>query len=120
MAAASIRRGRWHTNTREMSEAHQHEAHTSHTQAMAIRAHTEAIVVIEAVFQAPMFWLNAAAFINACGPSHTLSKSPRRMSPEPRRGQSSALCTQRLVGRVRAERCCWRSTIEMRRNCGSG
>jgi hypothetical protein len=32
-----------------------------------------------------MFALNADAKQNACEPSHTLSKSPRRMSPEPRR-----------------------------------
>ncbi len=43
------------------------------------------IVVIDAVFQAPMFALNAVASLNACGPSRTLAKSPRRISPEPRR-----------------------------------
>jgi hypothetical protein len=43
------------------------------------------IVVIAAVFQAPMFWLNAVAPENACEPSQTLSKSPNRISPEPRR-----------------------------------
>jgi hypothetical protein len=48
------------------------------------RAHTKLIVVIEAVFQAAMFALNAAAPLNAYKPSHTLSKSPRRRSPEPR------------------------------------
>ena len=63
------------------------------------RAHTKLIVVIEAVFQAPMFALNAAAFINACEPSHIVSKSPRRMSPEPRR---SVQYTQGQLGeRVR-------------------
>jgi hypothetical protein len=36
-------------------------------------------------FQLARFWLNADAKLNACGPSHTLAKSPRRMSPEPRR-----------------------------------
>jgi hypothetical protein len=47
------------------------------------RAHTLAIVVIEAVFQAPMFALNAIALSNACGPSHMLSNGS--MNPEPRR-----------------------------------
>jgi hypothetical protein len=61
-----------------------HPTHTPHTQAMAMRAHTLAIVVTAAVFQAPMFALNAVAPENACEPSHTLSKSPRRISPKPR------------------------------------
>jgi hypothetical protein len=39
------------------------------------RAHTLYIVVTEAVFQAPMLALNAVAQLNACEPSHTLSKS---------------------------------------------
>ena len=40
---------------------------------MALRAHTESIVVIEAVFQAPMSALNADAEENACEPSGTLA-----------------------------------------------
>ncbi len=59
--------------------------------------------------------LNAAAFVNACEPSHRLSKSPRRMSPEPRRSRSvhgsrsvqSAECVRSDV-----------LALEMRRNCG--
>jgi hypothetical protein len=65
-----------------------------------MRAHTEAMFAILAVFQAPMFAWNADAPLNACGPSHTLSKSPRRMSPD---GPIIALCTQRPARRVRAE-----------------
>jgi hypothetical protein len=49
------------------------------------RGHTLAIVVIEAVFHAAMFVLNAVASLNACGPSGTLAKSPHCISPEPRR-----------------------------------
>ncbi len=44
-----------------------------HTQAMAMRAHTLAIVVIDAVFQAAMFALKPDAYLNACEPSRTLS-----------------------------------------------
>jgi hypothetical protein len=47
------------------------------------RAHTEAIVVIEAVFQAAMFALNTVDVKNACEPLRTLSKSPRSISPSP-------------------------------------
>jgi hypothetical protein len=54
-----------------------HEARTSKTEAR--KGHTLAIVVIEAVFQAPMFALNIIAPLNACGPSHTLSKSLRTL-----------------------------------------
>jgi hypothetical protein len=53
-------------------------AHTPHA-GDGQRAHTVYIVVIEAVFQDPMFALNAAAEQNACEPSHTLSKSLRTL-----------------------------------------
>jgi hypothetical protein len=68
--------------------------HTLRTRWRWQRAHTDSIVVIEAVFQAPMFALNAVAKANACEPSHTLSKSPRRISPEPRRVRSVHHCAR--------------------------
>jgi hypothetical protein len=40
-----------------------------------MRAHTLAIVVIEAVFHAPMSALKALPPLNTCEPSHMLSKS---------------------------------------------
>jgi hypothetical protein len=49
--------------------------HTRHTNGRWRRANTLAIVVIEAVFQAPMFALNAVATANACEPKRALSKS---------------------------------------------
>ncbi len=49
--------------------------HTLRTPWRWQRAHTLAIVVIEAVFQAPMSPLNTVASLNACEPSHTLAAS---------------------------------------------
>ncbi len=53
-----------------------------------------AIVVIEAVFQAPMFALKAVAPLNACEPSHTLAKSLRtivcaKYAPEMRKARKN-------------------------------
>jgi hypothetical protein len=66
---------------------------------MAMRAYTEAIVVIEAVFQAAMSWLNAIAPLNACEPSHTLSKSLRtiedaKYAPEMREARRNERSTE--------------------------
>ncbi len=67
-------------------------------------AHTLAIVVIDAVFQDPMFALNAVASLNACGPSRTLAKSPRRISPEPRQSvQCMARASVQWVKCVRSD-----------------
>jgi hypothetical protein len=63
-----------------------------------------------------MFALNAAAEENACEPSRTLSQSPHSISPP---------LTISLVhgdaassGPSACGAMCWRSTVEMRRNCG--
>jgi hypothetical protein len=58
-----------------------------------------------------MFALNAAAFMNACEPSHALSKSPRRMSPD---GQCS---TRRVNWASGCGEMRWPSTIEMQAVC---
>jgi hypothetical protein len=102
---ASIGSGRWRIGH---TAPHAKPRHPHRTLRRWQRAHTVDIVVIAAVFQDPMFALNALAFINACGPSHPLSKSPRRISPEPRRVRSvgqvgASLCTPRPESRVRAE-----------------
>ncbi len=83
-----------------------------------------------------MFALNAFASKKACEPNRALSKSlhtieyakyapemsatrSQRALAELRPGsQSSVLCTMRPVSGPSAQRCCWRSTIEMRRSCG--
>jgi hypothetical protein len=54
-----------------------------------------------------MFALNADANENACEPSHALAKSPRRMSPEPRRSRSVHHCARSVQ---RAE--CVRSEVQ--------
>jgi hypothetical protein len=79
-------------------------------------SNAEKKVVTRSTFHAPMFALNAVAPLNACKPSHALSKSPRRMSPEPRRVSSvhRARSVQRAYRACGAMRGC--STVEMRRN----
>jgi hypothetical protein len=77
-------------------------------------AHTLLISVIPAVFHAPMFALNTDAPLNACEPSHALSKSPRRMSPD---GQCS---TRRVNWASGCGAMCWPSTIEMQGNRKNG
>jgi hypothetical protein len=71
---------------RPQPTACQAKAPTPHTRAMAMRAHTLAIVVIEAVFQAPMFALKAVAPLNACEPNH----APSPHEPEGRLGECRA------------------------------
>jgi hypothetical protein len=56
--------------------------HTLRKQRQGQREQTLAMFAILAVFQAPMFALNAVAPLNACKPSHARSMSPRSMSPE--------------------------------------
>jgi hypothetical protein len=92
------------------------ESKPSHTRPTLKRwqlEHTLAIVVIEAVFHAPMFALNAAAEESACEPSHTLAKSPHCMKPEPRRSDQrivhrsvlSAECVRSDAAGARPSRC---------------
>ena len=76
------------------------------------RAHTLAIFAIEAVFHAPMSALKAVAPLNACEPSHIVSKSPRRMSLSPD-GQCS---TRRVNWASACGAMRWPSTIEMQGN----
>jgi hypothetical protein len=71
-AAGSIGRGRRH---RGNAAAHPKPRHTRPTHRRWQRGHTESIVVIAAVFQAPTFALNADAKQKACKPSRALSKS---------------------------------------------
>jgi hypothetical protein len=92
--------------------------HTLHKRWRWQRAHTLAIVVIDAVFQAPMFALNAVANENACGPSRALKEPFAASAPTVRRSVQ-CIVHERPVGLKSA---CGamrgRSTIEMRRNCG--
>ena len=117
MAAGSIGHGRRHTRH---AAPHPKPRHARRTRSRWQTAHTLLISVILAVFQAPMFALNAVAPLNACEPSHTLSKSPRRISPEPRRGRSSAWRALASSGPSACGSRCWRSTIEMRCPCDGG
>jgi hypothetical protein len=109
VAAGSIGRGR-----RQTGRTAPH-AYTPNTQAMLMRTHTLAMFAILAVFQAPMFALNADANENACGPSHTLAKSPRRISPD---GSVQCIVHAASSGPSACGAMCRRSSIEMRRNGG--
>ena len=97
--------------------AHPRPRHTCCTHRRWQRAHTLAIVVIEAVFQAPMSALNADAYLKACEPSHTLSKSPHRMSPELRQSVQCMVHAASSGPKARGAMCC-SSMLEIRPNCG--
>jgi hypothetical protein len=90
--------------------------HTLRTRWRWQRAHTESIVVIEAVFQAAMFALNAFAYWNACEPSHhTLSKSPSPHEPRAPTVSPVHWGPQRPAGLKSAER----SVCPRRFRCGT-
>jgi hypothetical protein len=76
-------------------------------------SNAEVKVVTRSTFHAPMFTLNADAYLNACKPSHTLTAS----APSP---NGSVHCTVHAAssGPSACGAMCWRSTVETRGNGG--
>jgi hypothetical protein len=110
-AAGSIGRGRRH---RRNAAPHPRPRHPRLTLTRWYRAHTKLILVIEAVFQAPMFALNVFAPQNACEPSRALKEhaphQPRAPMVSPVNGARSVQWAECVRSEVQA--------LEIRGNCG--